>query len=207
MCDLLTLCCFSNFSIYILKFLYFQLEMHSLQWKKILRGKGATKLKQMKILIWPGVEESSKRGRPGRALVTGNDVDDRERRWWPGTKSMTGNNIDDQCNRETFNDLPLEIIVIIIKNLVLNHWFGHTLPPTSSFTLAALETSGNISNSPCGSSIGEKEITLWINAHGKQDNLFVCYGVMGRGDLSIIYCTSTYIYFQNQLIKPIQLRM
>ena len=91
LCDLLTLCCFSNFSIYILKFLYFQLEMHSLQWKKILRGKGATKLKQMKILIWPGVKESSERGRRGRA-------------------SVTGNNIDDQCNRETFNDLPYEII-------------------------------------------------------------------------------------------------
>ena len=150
MCDLLTLCCFSNFSIYILKFLYFQLEMHSLQW---------------------------------------NDMDNRERSRWPGTKSMTGNNIDDQCNRETINDLPLEITVIIIKNLVLHHWIGHTLPPRSSFTLAALETSGKISNSPCGSSIGEKEITLRINAHGKQDNLFVCYGVMGRGDLSIMYFT------------------
>ena len=56
------------------------------------------------------------------------------------------------------------------------------------------------SNSPCGASEEEEEVTLWVKAHGKQDFLFVCYGVMGGGDLSISFCTLTYIYFQNQLL-------
>ena len=89
-------------------------------------------------------------------------------------------------------------ITVQLSKLGLHHSIGHTLPPTSSFTLAALETSGSISNSPCGSSIGEKEITLWINAHGKQDNLFVCYGVMGRGGfVHYIFYLNIYIFSES----------
>ena len=61
---------------------------YSFQWKKILWGKGTTKLKQMK------------------------GIGDRERRRWPGTSSMTENDVDDQCNQKTFNNFLFKIIVM-----------------------------------------------------------------------------------------------
>ena len=54
------------------------------------------------------------------------------------------------------------------------------------------------SNSPCGASEEEEEVTLWVNAHGKQDFLFVCYGVMGRGGfVHYIFHLNIYIFSES----------